>query len=98
MHGVVELVGPLRVVAPFARRPLVAGLHLRDHQRRGRTARDALGELGEHVRVAVSNDRVRRVETQTVDVVVAHPVLGVLDRPLAHAALRVVDRPPQKVS
>ena len=40
----------------------------------------------------VVEDRVDGVEPQAVDVEVAHPLLGVLDRPLAHAALRVVDR------
>ena len=73
-------------------RPLVAGLHLRDHQcrrpPRGTRSASSASTCG----CAVVEHRVRRVEAQPVDVVVAHPVLGVLDRPLAYPALRVVDR------
>ena len=57
-----------------------------------RLARARGRELGETCGGDVVEDRVHRVEPQPVDVVVAHPQLGVLDRPLAHAALRVVDR------
>ena len=52
----------------------------------------ALGELGEDVRRAIVADGVDGVEPQPVDVVVAHPELRVLDRPVAHAALAVVER------
>ena len=48
---------------------------------------DAVGELGEHVAVGVVLDCMNRVEPEAVDPVVAHPELGVLDRPLAHADL-----------
>ena len=85
---VMELVRPLRVVAPRLDRTQVAGLGLGDDQRRP----GPLGQLGQDVAGRVVEDGVGRVEPEPVDAVVAHPQLGVLDRPLAHRRLRVVDR------
>ena len=46
MHGVVEFVGPLRVMAPFRDRSEVAGLHLRDDEDAfGSSSWTAIGEL-----------------------------------------------------
>ena len=92
MERVVEAVEPHRVVAPVGQRPKVGGAHLADHERVRVEGADAVGELGEHVHGRVVVDGVHRVEAEPVDLVVAHPQLRVLDRPLAHALLRVVER------
>ena len=82
----VEPVRPLRVVTPLPDRPQVADLRLRDHE-----PVDPLAELPQDVRLGVVEDRVRRVEAEPVDAVVARPRERVSDRPLADAALRVVE-------
>ena len=92
VQRVMELVGPLRVVAPLLERPPVADRHLGDHEGAAMRRPDALGQLDHDVRLRLVEDRVRGVEPESVDPVVAHPELGVLDRPLAHAALGVVER------
>ena len=92
VERVVEAVEPHRVVAPVGQRPEVGGAHLADHERVGIDGANAVGELGEHVRGRVVVDGVHGVEAEAVEPVVAHPQLGVLDRPLAHAGLRVVER------
>ena len=79
-----EVVGPRGVAAPAATLGLahhlrVVQARLGDHEGRGGAAHDG----GHHVlRVAVL-DRVHGVEPQAVDVEVAHPLLGALERPLA---------------
>ena len=92
VQRVVEAVEPHRVVAPLAQRAEVRRAHLADHERARARGAHPVGELGEHVPVRVVVDGVDGVEAQPVDPVVAHPELGVLDRPLAHAGLRVVER------
>ena len=92
MKRVVEAVEPHRVVAPVGQRPEVGGAHLADHERVRIDGANALGELREHVDGRVVVDGVHGIEAEAVDPVVAHPQLGVLDRPLADAGLRVVER------
>ena len=93
-----EVVGPLGVEAPAAR---VHGRHgarvvqvaLGDqHGRHAGRGAHPLAQLRQHVAGARVVDRVDRVHPEAVDVKVADPHLGVLDRPLAHApAVGVVE-------
>ena len=92
VERVMERVEPHRVVLPLVERPEVVLPHLADHERVGRGGADPARELGEDVLGRVVLDRVDGVEAKPVDLVVAHPELGVLDRPLAHARLAVVER------
>ena len=92
MQLVVELVRPLRVVPPLLDRPQIARLHFRDDERAWLDRPHAVGELGEDVARRVVEHRVHRVEPETVDAVVAHPKLRVLDRPLTNTSLRVIER------
>ena len=89
---VMERVEPHRVVPPIAQRPEVLLPHLADHERVGRGGANAARELGEHMFWRVVLDRVDGVEPEPVELVLAHPELGVLDRPFAHARLAVVER------
>ena len=83
-------------MTPVPQRAEVRRAHLADHERAGMGGVDAVGELREHVPVGVVLDRVDGIDAQAVDAVVAHPELGVLDRPLAHSGLRVVERLPPR--
>ena len=89
-QGVVEVVGPGGVAAPQRHHLRVVEARLGDHQAR-HPARDRRHEvLGARVL-----DRMDGVEPQPVDVEVAHPLLGALDRPFPdRAGVRpvVVDR------
>ena len=89
VERVVEGVEPHRVVAPLAERPEVRGPISLITSARGLAAWTRSASSASTCRRVV--DRVDRVEPQAVDPVVAHPELGVLDRPLPHAGLRVVE-------
>ena len=99
-QGVMEVVGPLRVVAEAALLARADDLRvveprLGDHERATARRVHALGELGHDRRRAGVVDRVDRVEPQPVDVEVAHPALGRLQDPFADGLgvlVVVVDR------
>ena len=92
VQRVVEPVEPERVMAPVAERPEVGLAHLAEHERRRVGGSDPLRKLGEHVLRRVVAHGVDGVEPQPVEPVVAHPQLGVLDRPFAHPGRPVVER------
>ena len=89
---VVEVVGPGGVAAPARSHHLrVVHAGLGDHERRLGAARDG----GDEVLGVGVLDRVHGVEPQPVEVEVADPLLGALQRPLAHRVrvlVVVVDR------
>ena len=101
VNGVVEVVAPLCVHA------VAADLGGRDHLRvvqvglgdqRDRPSEflcegvTAVGEFGEDVRVTGVGERVDGIETEAVDVVVAHPHQGVVDHVATDLVLVEVDR------
>ena len=95
-QGVVEVVGPLGVVAEAAQLaraddPRVVEARLGDDERAAARGVHAVGELGHDRHGAGVVDRVDRVQAQPVDVEVAHPALGGLQHPLADGlGVRVV--------
>ena len=84
-------------MAPLLDRPPVVDAYLRDDESTRIHIARAGGELRADVLRGVVENRVHRVEAESVDVVVANPLLCVLDRPLTHCPLAVVDRvPPER--
>ena len=95
LRGVMEVVVPHRVeteAAALGRQQLlrVLRLVLGDHDDRARLRRFAcdLGELLENVRLAVVEDRLRRVQAQAVEVKLAQPIARVAQNEIARALRR----------
>ena len=93
VQSMVEMVVPDRVARGRPMPPRVVQPDLADHDRAAVDSVHAPGELGHDVLVARVEDRVDRVQSQTVDPEIANPLHGALADPLADRLARVVNRP-----